>query len=225
MNGSRYATARFIARALDDLGQEHLPRAEEIADDRHPVHQRPFDDVEGARGCRSRLLGVLLDEVDDPVDERVREALTDRGLAPGEIDFSLGRAARHGPGAIHEPLGRVRPAVEEHALDSLEEVGLDVLVDGELAGIDDPHVEPGADRVVEERRMHRLSDGVVSAEREREIRDAARDQGARASRLEQRDRLDVPLRELRVLLDPRRHREHVRVEHDVFGPEAGLADQ
>ena len=42
---------------------------------------------------------------------------------------------------------------------------------------------------------------------------------------EQWDRLDVPLRKLRVLLDPGGHREHVRVEDDVLGPEPGLADQ
>ena len=77
------------ARALHDLRQEHLPRAEEVADDRHPVHQRPFDDVERTRGFGSRLLGVLLDEVDDPVDERVREAFADRGLAPREVDLPL----------------------------------------------------------------------------------------------------------------------------------------
>ncbi len=155
----------------------------------------------------------------------MRKPLADRGLAPREVDLSLGRSAGHGPGAIDEPLGRVRPAVEEHALDPLEQVGLDVLVHRELAGVDDPHVEPGADGVVEERRVHRLADGVVPAKREGEVRDATRDEGARTPLLEQRNRLDVPLRELRVLLDPRRHREHVRVEDDVLGPEAGLAGQ
>ena len=33
-------------RALDDLGQEHLARAEQVADDLHAVHQRPFDDLD-----------------------------------------------------------------------------------------------------------------------------------------------------------------------------------
>ncbi len=56
--------------------------------------------------------------------------------------------------------------VEEDVLDALEQVGLDVLVHGELPGVHDPHVEPRADRVVEERRVHRLADGVVTAERE-----------------------------------------------------------
>ena len=63
------------ARALDDLRQEHPAGAEEVADDLHPVHQRPFDHVERARRRRPRLLRVLLDEVDDPVHERVLEPL------------------------------------------------------------------------------------------------------------------------------------------------------
>ena len=79
----------------------------------------------------------------------------------------------HALGELDEPVGRVRPAREDHVLDVLEQLGLDVLVDGELAGVDDPHVEPGADRVVEERRVHRLADDVVAAEREAQVRDAA----------------------------------------------------
>ena len=77
-------------------------------------------------------------------------------------------------------------AVEEHVLDALPQLGLDVLVDRELAGVDDAHVEPGADRVVEERRVHRLAHAVVAAEREAEVRDAARGVRARAALLDQR---------------------------------------
>ena len=66
------------ARALHDLRQEHLPGAEEVADDLHPVHERPLDDVERPRGLAPRLLRVLLDEVDDAVHERVREPLATR---------------------------------------------------------------------------------------------------------------------------------------------------
>jgi hypothetical protein len=32
--------------AFDNLWKEHLAGAEQIADDAHRVHQRPFDDVE-----------------------------------------------------------------------------------------------------------------------------------------------------------------------------------
>ena len=60
------------ARALDDLRQEHLAGAEEIADDVHPGHQRPFDDLDGPRRPEARLLGVLDDVRRDAADERVR---------------------------------------------------------------------------------------------------------------------------------------------------------
>ena len=97
----------------------------------------------------------------------------DRRLAPGEVELALRSLAAHALGELDEPLGRVRAAVEDDVLDALEQVGLDVLVDDELAGVDDPHVEPGADRVVEEGGVHRLADVVVAAEREAEVRDAA----------------------------------------------------
>ena len=66
------------AGALDDLRQEHLAGAEQVADDLHAVHQRPLDDVERPRQLQARLLDVLLDEVHDAVDERVSEPLFDR---------------------------------------------------------------------------------------------------------------------------------------------------
>ena len=61
-------------------------------------------------------------------------------------------------GELDQPLGRVGPAVEQHVLDALEQVLGDLLVDLELAGVDDAHVEAGADGVVEEGRVHRLAD-------------------------------------------------------------------
>ncbi len=70
------------ACALHDLRQEHLPGSEEIAHHLHPGHERPLDHVEGTIGALPRLLGVLLDEVDDAVHERMLEPLLDGGLAP-----------------------------------------------------------------------------------------------------------------------------------------------
>ena len=121
------------AGALHDLWEEHLPRAEEIADDRHPVHQRPFDHVERARKLLPRLLGVLFDEVDDAVDERVGKAFLDGCLSPGEVPLPLGRTALHGRGVLDEAFGGVVATVEDDVLDALEQCRLDVLVDGELA--------------------------------------------------------------------------------------------
>ena len=81
------------ARALDDLRQEHLAGAEQLADDAHAVHERPFDHVERTRLGEPRLLDVLLDELDDAVDQRVREPLLDGALAPREIGARLRGAA------------------------------------------------------------------------------------------------------------------------------------
>ncbi|MNQ84456.1 hypothetical protein D3C85_995840 [compost metagenome] len=59
---------------LDHLRQEHLARAEQVADHVHPVHQRTFDDVQGALDRQAGLFGVGLDELGDAVDQGVGDA-------------------------------------------------------------------------------------------------------------------------------------------------------
>ena len=75
MNGSRWATARFITRALlTTCGRNILPGAEQVADGAHAGHQGPLDDVDRAPVGDACLFGVRLDEVDDAVDQRVLQA-------------------------------------------------------------------------------------------------------------------------------------------------------
>src|SRR5438105_3289998 len=83
----------------------------------------------------------------------------------------------------------------------LQQLRPDVLVEDELAGVDDAHVEAGADRVVEECRVHRLAHHGVPAEGEAEVRDPAARLHTGAALLDQRQRLDERLRELVVLRD------------------------
>ena len=124
--------------------------------------------------CRaSSTSGV--DVVGDALDQGVLEPLLDRaprarrGPWPSSfLPFLLDRL-----GELGQPVGRVGPAVEQHVLDALEQVLGDLLVDLELAGVDDAHVQPGLDRVVEEGGVHRLADHVVAAERERDVAHAA----------------------------------------------------
>src|SRR5262249_20783448 len=142
--------------------------------------------------------------------------------APGGVELAPRGTTGDGRSVVDEPLRRVRASIEEDVLDALEELRLDVLVDRELSGVDDSHVQAGANRVVEKRRVHRLAYDVVPTERERELGDAARNERARATLLEPGDRLDERLREGRVLLDAGRDREDVRVHHDVFRREPGL---
>ncbi len=191
MYGSRYATARFIARALlTTCGRNIFPEPK-----RSPTIFIPS--ISGPSMTSSgRAAAALASSVSSSMKSTIpcTSACASRsptGASRQERSSSrCGRAACHRPRALDEPLRRVRAAVEEHVLDPLEQVGLDVLVDGELARVDDPHVEPCADRVVEERRVHRLADGVVPAEGEGEVRDAARDERPWAPLLEQWDRLD-----------------------------------
>ena len=81
-----------------------------------------------------------------------------------------------------QPLGRVGAAVEQHVLDAFAQGRGNVLIDGELAGIDDAHVHARLDGVEQEHRMHRLAHRLVAAEGEGEVGDAAGDMGMRAFR-------------------------------------------
>ena len=65
-------------------------------------------------------------------------------------------------GKLEQALGGVGPAVQQHVLDPLEQVLRDLLVDRELPGVDDAHVEAGLDGVVQERRVDGLADHVVA---------------------------------------------------------------
>ena len=88
-----------------------------------------------------RLLGVGLDEVDDALDQRVREALLDGRVAPGEVELRFFLPLPLTVlGELDQALGRVGAAVEEHVLDVLEQLRSDLLVDRELPGVDDAHV-------------------------------------------------------------------------------------
>ena len=187
MNGSRYATARFIARALlTTCGRNIFPAPKRSPTTFIPSISGPSITSSGRSYSQARLLGVLLDEVDDAVHERVLEPLLHRCVTPAEIALAHRSLAAHGLCVLDETFGRIGSPVEDDVLDALEQVGRDVAVEHELAGIDDAHVEAGGDRVVEERRVHRFAHCVVAAERERQVRDAAARLRARTALLQER---------------------------------------
>ena len=70
---------------FDHLGQEHLARPEQVADDLHAVHERAFDDQQRTPQLLARLFGVFLDEVDDPVHKGVLQTFPDRRLTPRQV--------------------------------------------------------------------------------------------------------------------------------------------
>jgi hypothetical protein len=117
-----------------------MTRADEVAHHVHAVHEGALDHIERPRGLEPRLLGILEDELIDALDERVLQPLLDRELAPLEIIHALrARAALESLGNLEQALGRVRAPREDHILDALAEVGLNLLVDRELARVHDPH--------------------------------------------------------------------------------------
>ena len=88
------------AGAFDDLGEEHLARAEEVADDAHAVHERAFDDGERFAVFLAGFLGVGVDPSVDAFDEGVGEALLDRAGAPGFEDGDVGFLVGDGAGGF-----------------------------------------------------------------------------------------------------------------------------
>ncbi len=168
-----------------------------------------------------RLFGVLFDEVDDAVDQGVRQPGRHRRLTPRQVDLAPGAGAAHLLGVGHHAFGGIGPAIEDDVLDVGEQRLGDVLVDHQLAGVDDAHVEPGLDGVEEEGRVDGLAHHVVAAEGERQVADAAADLHARTRRLDPARRLDEVDGVVVVFLEPGGDGQDVRVEDDVERVDAG----
>ncbi len=128
-------------------------------------------------------------------------------------------------GERDEPLGRVGAAVEHDVLDALAQRRVELVVDAQLPGVDDPHREARADRVVQEHRVDRLAHRLVAAEAEAHVGDAAGHLRVRQVRADPARRVDEVDRVVVVLVDAGGDREHVRVEHDVLGREAHAVDE
>ena len=208
--------------ALDDLGEEHLAGAEKVADAVHPGHQRPLDHVERARSTQARLLHVRDDVLGNPLHERVREPLPDGERPPGQVRAAPVRAAARRVRDREEPLGRVGAPVQDQVLDAFAELGLDLRVDRERCRVHDPHPHPGPDGVVQEDRVDGLADGVVAAEREGDVADAAAHDGMGEPPPQLPGRVHVGRAVARVLLDPGPDREDVRVVDHVLVVETRL---
>ena len=132
------------ARALHHLRQEHLAGAEQVADRVHAGHQRALDDVQRpAAGGLDRLpglFGVAADELGDAVNQRVREAVVDVADAPGQAGAVVQRTALGAVGNLDQALAGVRAPVQHHVFDPLAQLGVEVVVDADHAGVDDAHV-------------------------------------------------------------------------------------
>ena len=214
------------ARRFHHLRQEHPARAEQVADDVHAVHQRAFDHGERTRQLVARFLDVGFDEIGDAVHQRVRQPLLHRPFAPGEIGFLLFLAvAAMAFGERQQPLGGVGAAIEHDVFAGLAQFRIEIVIDRDLAGIDDAHIHAGFDGVIEEHRMHRLAHRFVAAERERQVRDAAGNMRVRQVRPDPARRLDEGDAVAVVLVHAGGDGKDVRIEDDVLRRKADAVDQ
>ena len=98
------------AGRLDHLRQEHLAGTKKIADHIHAVHQRAFDHLDRAPAAgvdlEARRLGVFDHELGDAMDERMRQALSNRLGAPGEVFFATRGATGEGGREFDHAFGR-----------------------------------------------------------------------------------------------------------------------
>ncbi len=121
---------------------------------------------------------------------------------------------------FEQPVGGVGAAVQDHVLAKLAQFRIEVVIDAELARVDDAHVHPRRDGVIEEHRVHGLAHQLVAAEGEGQVRNAPRNMRVRQFRPDAARGLDEGHRVVVVLLDPGAHREDVGIEDNVLGREA-----
>ena len=173
----------------------------------------------------AHFLGVGDDEVGDALDQRMRQARLDRHLAPCQIRSGV----LAGPGLdrqreVHQRFARAGAAVEHHVFDLLAQRRIEVVVHAEHAGIDDAHRQAGPDRVVQEHGVDGFAHGIVAAEAEAHVGDAATRFRVRQVVSNPAHRLDEIDGVVVMLFNAGGNGEDVRVEDDVFGREAD-ADQ
>ena len=140
---------RFLhhPRAFHHLRQKHFSGAEQIADHAHPSHERSFDHFEWPREFLPRLFRVGLYEIDNAFHQCVRETVLDRRMPPRLFFNRRFLRAFDVLSEFDQPLRRVVAPVEEDVFDARFQFRLDFFINGELAGVDDRHVEPGLDGV------------------------------------------------------------------------------
>ena len=125
-------------------------------------------------------------------------------------------------GQIDQPFGRVVALVEDHILAGLAQLRLDIIIDVELTGIDDGHVQACGNGVVEKHAVHRAAHDFVAAEGKAEVREAAREMHMRAALREVAHRLDEIDGITAMLVDAGGDGEHIGIEDDVFRRETVL---
>mmetsp|Transcript_9069 Transcript_9069/g.24373 ORF Transcript_9069/g.24373 Transcript_9069/m.24373 type:complete len:331 (-) Transcript_9069:1503-2495(-) len=193
------------ARGLDDLRQEHLASAEQVAHHIHAIHEGALDDLQRllVLAARARLLRVLHRKLVDALDEPISQALAHKHVAPGLLFFAFATAARdlcctlllhscgvalglQRSGVLHHALSGVVTPVQQHILNELQQLLVNLLIHIllHLCGVHDAHVHARLACVVQEGRVEATAHSLVAAEAEGDVGHAPADLGARAHALD-----------------------------------------
>src|SRR5919197_1382185 len=116
-------------------------------------------------------------------------------------------------------------AIEKHIFNALQEILGDLLVDAELAGIDDAHVHARLNTMIKKGRMYSLAHDIIAAKREGDVADTARNQRIRQVMLDRTGRLEVSQGIVVVLLDAGRDRQDIGIKDDVLGRKTDLVGE
>ena len=153
------------------------------------------------------------------------QSLLHRAAAPLADGADLALDSFVALGQRNQILRRVRSAGQNHVLHGLFQLRFNLVVHRQHPGIDDAHVQPGADGVVEKDRVHRFPHVIVASKAERYVADTARDFCARQLTLDPAGRLDKVQRVAVMLAHPGGHRQHIGIKNDVLRRKIGLLGQ
>ena len=154
------------------------------------------------------------------------QPLRDGRVAPSDILLTdLAGLVAVSLGYGKQSLRRIRAARQHDVFAGLAQFRVDLLVNRELAGVDDAHVHARGDGVEQKDRVHGLAYRLVATERKRKVRDATGNMRAGAGGTDFARRIDEGDAVAVMFLDAGRDRKDVRIEDDVFRRKADLFGQ
>ncbi len=128
-------------------------------------------------------------------------------------------------GDVEQPFGCIGSAIEHHVFASLTQFGLEIVINRNLAGIDDAQVHSSLDGVKQEHRVHGLPHPLVATERKRQVRDTTgyvRMRKILADPARPFDKVDAVAV---VLFHAGRNGEDIRIKDNILRRKADLIDQ
>jgi len=201
--------------AFYHLRQKHLSRTEKFTDRVHPGHKRTLDNLQRMRVFFTGLFDIDFDKFIQPFDQGMTQPFLHRCLAPLRVVLLSLTGALELFGKGNQLFGSLRVFIQKHILDKLQQILGNLFVNGDHAGVDNTHIHPGGDRVIQKHRMHGLADAIVAAKRKRHIAHPAAHQSVRKFFLQYPGRLNKIPGVIIVLLDPGGHGKNVGIKNNV----------